>query len=41
MWFASNYKAVGEVLLYIADLGGLKNVTIWKEVLQAARGARS
>jgi len=41
MWFTSNCEAVGEGLLFIANLGGLKNVTIGKELLQAARGARS
>jgi len=32
---------VGEGLLYITNLGGLKNVTVGKELLQAARGAKS
>jgi len=41
MWFASNCQAAGEGLLYIANLGGLKNVTIGKELLKTARGARS
>jgi len=41
MWFTSNCEVVGEGLLYIVNLGGLNNVTIGKELLQAARGARS
>ena len=41
MWFASNCEAVGEGLLYIANLEGLKNVTIGKELLQCGRGTRS
>jgi len=40
-WFTSHCKAVGEGLLYITHLGGLNNVTVGKELLQAARGARS
>ena len=41
MWFTTNCEAVGEGLLYIANLGGLKNVTIGNKLLQASRGARS
>jgi len=40
-WFTSHCKVVGEGLLYITNLGGLKNVTVGKELLQAARGAKS
>jgi len=39
-WFTSHCKAVGEGLLHITNLGGLKNVMIGKELLQAVRGAR-
>jgi len=41
MWFTSDCGGFGEGILYIANLGGLKNDTIGKELLQAVRGARS
>jgi len=41
MWFPSNRETVGEGLLLIANLGGLKYVTIGKKLLQPACGARS
>jgi len=41
MWFASNCEAFGEGPLCIANLGGLKKCHDWKELLQAARGAKS
>ena len=41
MWFTSDCEAVGVGLLYIANLGGLKDVTVGKELSQATRGARS